>query len=210
MNRFITENCLRYDSISITKNEADYFYAFFKRTFDVVFSILILAILSPLFLIIPIMIISTSSGSAIIRQRRAGMNGKIFYLYKFRSMKGKVGYAYSPTSNDDERITPVGKFLRKTGIDEIPQFINVLQGEMSIVGPRPEMEFIVEKYDSLEKKRLLIKPGITGLWQIKGDRKKLIHENLDYDLSYIENRSFLLDLAIMIQTAAFMIKSVKK
>lgn len=189
---------------------SEVFYVFFKRATDIFFSLFLLCIFSPLFLIVPALIILTSSGPAFIKQRRVGINGKIFGLYKFRSMKGRVGYEYSPTSDSDERITGVGKFLRKTGIDEIPQFINVLRGEMSIVGPRPEMEFIVNQYNSIERKRLSMKPGITGLWQIKGDRKKLIHENIEYDLDYILNKSMALDLAIMLETALFMIKSLKK
>jgi lipopolysaccharide/colanic/teichoic acid biosynthesis glycosyltransferase len=185
-------------------------YAFLKRTIDIIFSIAALAVFSPLFLIIPIVTSIESRGPAIIRQRRVGMNGKIFGLYKFRSMKGGVGYDFSPIRKNDKRITRTGKFLRKTGIDEIPQFINVLKGDMSIVGPRPEMEFIVEKYNALERKRLLVKPGITGLWQIKANRRKLIHENIGFDLDYIENRSIYMDLAIMAETAIFMIKSIKK
>lgn len=217
MNRISTDYCINSQEVyqlnnklGIGKNISDTSYVFFKRATDVLFSILILVLLSPLFFIIPILIVLTSSGPAIIKQRRVGMNGKVFYLYKFRSMKGNVGYAYSPTTDGDERITKVGRFLRKTGIDEIPQFINVLKSEMSIVGPRPEMEFIVEKYNALEKTRLSVKPGITGLWQIKANRKKLIHENLDFDLSYIKNKSLYLDLAIMLETALFMIRGVNK
>ena len=217
MNRFSIDYCLNRQEICGLNNKAktgngnpDVFYLFLKRVIDMVFSILILVLTSPLLAVISVLIILTSSGPAIIKQRRVGMNGNIFYLYKFRSMKGKVGYAYSPTTDDDQRITKIGKFLRKTGIDEIPQFINVLRGEMSIVGPRPEMEFIVKKYNSLEKTRLLAKPGITGLWQIKANRKKLIHENLNFDLSYIENKSLHLDLTIMLETALFMIRSLNK
>jgi len=188
----------------------DAVYVFFKRITDLLFSILAICVLSPLFILIPIVTSMESSGPAFIRQRRVGKNGKIFCLYKFRSMKGDVSYDYSPIRKNDKRITKVGGFLRKTGIDEIPQFLNVLKGEMSIVGPRPEMEFIVEKYNALERTRLLVKPGITGLWQIKANRKKPIHENLDFDLNYIEKKSLFLDLAIMAETAIFMIKSIKK
>lgn len=217
MNRFSTDYCMNSQEIyqlnsnvKIGSNVSEVFYAFSKRAIDVLFSVLVLVALSPFFIVIPILIIFTSSGPAIIKQRRVGMNGMIFYLYKFRSMKGDVGYAYSPTTDNDKRITKIGRFLRKTGIDEIPQFINVIKGEMSIVGPRPEMEFIVEKYNALERIRLSVKPGITGLWQIKANRKKLIHENLNFDLRYIENKSLYLDFVIMLETALFMIKSVNK
>jgi lipopolysaccharide/colanic/teichoic acid biosynthesis glycosyltransferase len=185
-------------------------YGFLKRVMDVILSIMVLIVLSPLFLVIPIITSIESSGPAIIRQRRVGLNGKVFNLYKFRSMKGDVGYDFSPKRKNDKRVTKIGQYLRRTGIDEIPQFLNVLKGDMSIVGPRPEMEFIVEKYNDLERKRLFVKPGITGLWQIKADRRKLIHENINFDLNYIEKRSLYLDLAIMAETAIFMIKSIKK
>lgn len=214
MNRFSTDYCLNSQELcrlnGKMKEAGGIFYSFFKRAIDIVFSIIFLLIFGPLFIAVPALIVLTSSGPAMIRQKRVGKDGKIFYLYKFRSMKGSVGYDYSPTSDDDVRITKIGKFLRKTGIDEIPQFMNVLLGEMSIVGPRPEMEFIVKKYNALERTRLSVKPGITGLWQIKANRKKLIHENLDFDLSYIENKSLYLDLAIMLETALFMIRSVNK
>lgn len=217
MNRFSADYCIESQKIyplsnktETAKNISELLYFFLKRIIDIIFSAVILFALSPLFIIIPILIVLTSTGPAIIKQRRAGMDGKVFHLYKFRSMKGDVAYAYSPTTNNDKRITRIGKFLRKTGIDEIPQFINVIKGEMSIVGPRPEMEFIVEKYNDLEKMRLSVKPGITGLWQIKASRKKLIHENLDFDLRYIENKSLQLDFAIMLETALFMIKSINK
>jgi len=104
-------------------------------------------------------------------------------LYKFRTMHTDTDrYAVNPTDHNDFRITRVGRFLRKTSLDEMPQIINVLKGEMSFVGPRPEMSFIVEKYDEIHKERLKLIPGITGLWQLSGDRKKAIHENMDYDL----------------------------
>lgn len=217
MNKFISENCLYYDPIdfsekvkAVSNAKNNFLYVPLKRAMDVAFSIFVLVVLCPLFVIIPAIIKLTSSGPAIISQRRVGKGGKIINILKFRSMKGGVSYEYSPTKDNDQRVTQVGKFLRKTGIDEIPQFINVLKGDMSIVGPRPEMEFIVEKYNDLERKRLQVKPGITGLWQIKANRKKLIHENLHFDLRYIERKSLFLDLTIMFETALFMFKSLKK
>lgn len=109
-------------------------------------------------------------------------------------------YAVNPTEQNDSRITKVGRFLRKTSLDEMLQVINVLKGEMSFVGPRPEMPFIVEQYDEIHKERLKVIPGITGLWQLSGDRKKAIHENMDYDLYYKRHTSFFLDLATLIET----------
>lgn len=98
--------------------------------------------------------------------------------------------------------------MRKTSLDEMPQIINVLKGEMSFVGPRPEMPFIVEQYDEIHKERLKVIPGITGLWQLSGDRKKAIHENMDYDLYYKKNVSFFLDVAILIETLIFAFKGI--
>jgi lipopolysaccharide/colanic/teichoic acid biosynthesis glycosyltransferase len=117
-------------------------------------------------------------------------------------------YAVNPTDHNDSRITKVGRFLRKTRLDEMPQVINVLKGEMSFVGPRPEMPFIVKQYDEIHKERLKVIPGITGLWQLSGDRKKAIHENMDYDLYYKRNVSFFLDVAILIETLIFAFRGI--
>ena len=117
-------------------------------------------------------------------------------------------YAINPHSLDDPRITRVGRLLRKTSLDELPQLVNVFKGEMSLVGPRPEMPFIVEQYDTEHKERLKALPGITGLWQLSGDRKKTIHENMEYDLYYLYNRSFFLDVTILFQTLVFAFKGL--
>src|SRR5581483_11136355 len=109
-------------------------------------------------------------------------------------------YHYSPTDRHDTRITRFGRFLRRTSLDELPQLLNVLQGNMSLVGPRPEMPFIVEKYLPIHRQRLRVKPGLTGLWQISADRSFLIHENIEYDLYYIKNRIFFMALAILLHT----------
>ena len=109
-------------------------------------------------------------------------------------------YATTPKNSQDPRITRVGRFLRKTSLDELPQLFNVMKGEMSLVGPRPEMPFIVEQYNDLHKQRLNVKPGITGLWQISADRRLAIHENMDYDIYYIYNQNLLLDIVIILRT----------
>jgi lipopolysaccharide/colanic/teichoic acid biosynthesis glycosyltransferase len=130
-------------------------------------------------------------------------------MYKFRTMRVDAPqYAHSPTSGRDPRITRIGAFLRRTSFDELPQLINVVQGHMSLVGPRPEMPFIVELYTELQRQRLWVKPGITGLWQISADRAHLIHENIQYDLYYIRNRSFFMDLAILLHTFAFAMRGI--
>jgi lipopolysaccharide/colanic/teichoic acid biosynthesis glycosyltransferase len=109
-------------------------------------------------------------------------------------------YHTSPTDRRDPRITPFGRVLRRVSFDELPQLFNVLRGEMSLVGPRPEMPFIVSRYGPLERGRLRAKPGITGLWQISPARSRPIHENIEYDLYYIEHQNFMLDCAILLGT----------
>ena len=117
-------------------------------------------------------------------------------------------YAHCPVSASDPRITKIGKWLRKTSLDELPQIINILKGDMSVVGPRREMPFIVEKYNSIEKNRLLVKPGLTGLWQVSPHRNAEINHNLEYDFYYIENQNLVLDLVIIIMTAVFAVRGI--
>ena len=132
---------------------------------------------------------------------------KKFSLYKFRSMfMDSPKYAHCPVDSRDPRITKTGSWLRKTSLDELPQLLNVFKGEMSMVGPRPEMKFIVDEYSSIEKKRLLIKPGLTGLWQVSPHRNAEINHNLEYDFYYIENQSLVLDIVILILTTIFAVK----
>ena len=177
------------------------FYDFLKRAFDLCASALLLILLFPLLAIMALLIKIDSTGPAIFRQKRTGRGGREFVLYKLRTMDNQAPpYAPTPSSQDDPRITRLGRFLRRTSLDELPQLVNVLKGDMSLVGPRPEMPFIVAIYNERQRQRLNVKPGITGLWQISEDRAFQIHENLEYDLYYVENRSFFLDLAILIQT----------
>jgi lipopolysaccharide/colanic/teichoic acid biosynthesis glycosyltransferase len=117
--------------------------------------------------------------------------------------KGTPRYELSPTTPFDPRITRIGRFLRRSSLDELPQLINVFLGDMSLVGPRPEMPFIVQSYTSEQRQRLQVIPGITGLWQLSADRAFLIHENIQYDLYYIRNRGFFMDIAILIHTLLF-------
>ncbi len=172
-----------------------------KRIFDLVFSAIVLVVISPLMALIPLTIKLDSNGPVLFKQKRVGKKGKLFMLFKFRTMfVDAPKYAVHPKDKHDPRITWVGRFLRKTSLDELPQFINVLLGDMSVVGPRPEMEFIVNTYNPLHRERLNVKPGITGLWQISLDRTLPIHENIDHDLFYIENQSLLLDMIIIFKT----------
>jgi putative colanic acid biosysnthesis UDP-glucose lipid carrier transferase len=186
-----------------------YRYDRFKRVFDLFCVAVLGVVLGPLMVVIALMIRRGSPGPVFFKQNRVGKDGKLFKIYKFRSMYVDApAYAINPDSSDDPRITRVGRFLRKTSLDELPQLINVLRGEMSLVGPRPEMPFIVEQYNDLHRERLMALPGITGLWQLSGDRRKAIHENMDYDLYYVYNRSFFLDVAVLIQTLLFAFKGI--
>lgn len=184
-------------------------YEFTKRILDIVLSIVILVLLTPFMLLIAALIKYGSPGPAVFTQERIGMNGRKFKLLKFRTMfEDTPAYDYCPTEANDPRITPIGRFLRRTSIDELPQLVNVLKGEMSLVGPRPEMPFIVENYDGLQRQRLLVKPGLTGLWQLSADRACLIHENIEYDIYYMKNRGLFIDLAILIHTMFFAMRGV--
>jgi lipopolysaccharide/colanic/teichoic acid biosynthesis glycosyltransferase len=130
-------------------------------------------------------------------------------MYKFRTMHASATkYAETPANTSDPRITRFGRWLRRSSFDELPQLFNVINGTMSLVGPRPEMPFIVEQYNELQRMRLKVKPGITGLWQLSADRRVAIHENMDYDLFYLHEQSFLLDVAILVQTVFFAFRGI--
>jgi exopolysaccharide biosynthesis polyprenyl glycosylphosphotransferase len=148
-----------------------------------------------------------SPGPVIFRQTRIGRDGQPFEFLKYRTMHVEAKqYDIAPTSPDDPRITRAGRWLRKTSLDELPQLVNVLRGEMSMVGPRPEMPFIVERYEEWEKRRLDVKPGITGLWQVIGRKNLPLHLNMEYDFYYILNQSLLLDIEILIRTVPAVLK----
>jgi exopolysaccharide biosynthesis polyprenyl glycosylphosphotransferase len=178
-----------------------------KRALDLSLSLAVLVLGAPVIVITAILIKRASPGPVFFAQQRIGKDGKPFRMLKFRTMHTHVsGDAESPRKADDPRITPIGRWLRRFSLDELPQFINVLKGEMSVVGPRPEMAFIVAQYGPLDRERLRAKPGITGLWQISYARQAAIHENLDYDLYYIEHQSFLLDVVIIALTLFAVVK----
>lgn len=172
-----------------------------KRLFDIFVSLALLLLIWPLLLLIAVLIRLESTGPAIFRQRRAGYKGKPFTLYKFRTMKINVEhYGVSPQSGDDTRLTRIGKFLRETSLDELPQLWNVLNGSMSLVGPRPLYERQAEKWNDRQRRRLDIRPGITGWAQIKGRGEIPIEEKIELDIYYLENRSLMLDLKIIVYT----------
>jgi len=184
-------------------------YLFFKRYMDISMAVILVCLLWPLFVVIAFAIKRDSQGPVFFLHDRVGKDGKVFKLYKFRTMFTDTDpYTVNPLNPDDPKITSIGKFLRRTSLDELPQIINVLRGDMSFVGPRPEMSFIVEGYNEIQRERLKVLPGITGLWQLSGDRQKAIHENMDYDLYYIKNASFFLDFAILIETCFFAFRGI--
>ncbi len=187
--------------INLGANINGYSYKVTKRLMDICVSMICILIGLPLWVIIMLLIRLDSKGAALFKQNRVGRFGRIFEMYKFRTMyKNTNKYAYAPQKNSDRRITRIGRLLRKFSLDELPQLINVLKGEMSLVGPRPEMPFIVEKYKYWQKKRLDVKPGVTGLWQIIGRKDLPLHENLQYDFYYIRNQSLVTDTVILIKT----------
>jgi len=181
---------------------------FIKRLFDFLLSLILLIVLSPLFLIIAILIKLDSEGEVFFRQERAGLNGKAFMIYKFRTMvknAEKIGDGYY-TGENDPRITRIGRFLRKTSLDELPQLINILKGEMSIIGPRPTLMYQVEKYDDFQRKRLLMKPGVTGLAQVNGRNSLSWPERIKYDVYYVENWNLWMDIKIFFKTFLVVLK----
>jgi exopolysaccharide biosynthesis polyprenyl glycosylphosphotransferase len=197
---------------------------FIKRAFDIVFSALVLILTAPLWIVISLLIKFDSKGTILFRQERVGMDGRKFLCYKFRTMKAdadenihrqmyrkniegsheaNAGDAEKPVFGkvkNDPRVTKIGKFLRRTSLDELPQFLNVLRGEMSVVGARPPIPYEVEEYDLRHRKRLDMKPGITGLWQVSGRNRLTFEEMVRIDLYYIENWSLWLDLKIILLT----------
>ena len=203
---------LRLDRETVLRKDAKYWRL--RRGQDVFFSTLGLLVLWPLMLIVALIIVIDSPGAGpIFTQTRVGRDGKEFTFYKFRSMcpnaDAKLGELLpfnemiGPTFKikEDPRITRVGKFIRKTSIDELPQLWNVLKGDMSIVGPRPGLPREVEQYDDYAKQRLLIQPGLTCYWQIQPYRNDLsFDEWVELDLKYIQERSFLVDWKIIFAT----------
>ena len=178
-----------------------YHYEFAKRTFDLLVSGVLLVLLAPMLIVIALLVRFDSPGPALFIQKRVGKNGIAFPIYKFRSMHTHAArYRRSPTSPSDARITRAGRLLRKTSLDELPQLLNVFLGTMSLVGPRPEMPYIVERYNVHQRQRLQVRPGMTGVWQLSSARAFPIHDHLHYDLWYIRNRRFCLDLEIILRT----------
>ena len=184
-------------------------YEIGKRLFDLGGAICLLSLLAPVWAVIALLVRIDSKGPVLFRQTRVGRNGNPFTLYKFRSMHHySPKYDFHPRNTDDPRITRIGRLLRRTSLDELPQLINVIKGDMSLVGPRPEMQFLVDRYSDTHRQRLRVAPGVTGMWQLSADRASLIHENIQYDLYYIRHRNLFLDWAILLHTAVFAMRGV--
>lgn len=201
-----------FDIKDIQETEETRLYCFLKRTIDFICSLIGLILLSPIFLIVALLIRLESKGSVIFNQKRVGKNGQVFNMYKFRSMvcnaeelKAKLidknemnGPMFK--MKEDPRITKVGKFIRKTSIDELPQLINVLKGEMSLVGPRPSLPKEVEKFEDWMMKRLEVKPGLTCYWQVSGRNAIGFEDWMKLDVKYVYERNTLIDLKLIFKT----------
>ncbi|WP_225047594.1 sugar transferase [Lacticaseibacillus kribbianus] len=205
--------------INVDLLERQYGYRFAKRAFDIVASAAGLIVLSPVFAILAIMIKQDDHGPVFFSQPRVGQDGREFRMYKFRSMcvdaearlkalldRNEVEGAMFKIK-DDPRVTEIGKFIRRTSLDELPQLWNVLCGDMSLVGPRPPLQREVAEYTEYDMQRLAVKPGCTGLWQV-GDRNHVgFHEMVELDLDYIEHRGVWNDLQIVGRTVAIVFKA---
>lgn len=191
-------------------------YDVLKRAFDIVASVFALLLLSPLLIVITILIFITDPGNPFFIQKRVGKDGKLFNMYKFRSMQKNAEQVKSELMDQNEvdgplfkitndpRVTKVGAFIRKTSIDELPQLVNILTGEMSVIGPRP---FIPAEQAELPDQRLIVKPGLSCYWQIGGKNSISLEEQMELDFRYIEERSVLTDLNIIGKTIKAVFKS---
>lgn len=184
---------------------------FAKRLLDTIGATLLLIVTAPLFVAIAVLIRLDSSEAVIFRQPRVGQHGRLFTLYKFRTMAhdpddkiewsiDKSGRAHHVKRQNDPRVTRPGRWLRRTSLDELPQLINVVRGEMSLVGPRPELVEIVELYEPWQHCRHVVRPGLTGWWQVSGRSDLPTHEKTELDLSYVCRLSFWLDCLIALKT----------
>ena len=222
MNKIAIELEKDIDKMVITKREinSNANYLRIKRFVDVVCSFLGLIFLSPIFIIVAVIIkIEDPKGPVFFKQIRVGEDEKEFYMFKFRSMvtdaeerlkdllsQNEVSGAMFKMK-EDPRITKIGRIIRKTSIDELPQLFNVLRGDMSLVGPRPPLPIEVEQYTIYDKQRLLVTPGCTGLWQVSGRNHLSFNEMVELDVLYIKKRTIFFDFKIMFKTIKCMINS---
>lgn len=211
------EDTLANESVELKEKSNIYFIV--KRIFDVILSFLALIVLWPVFLILSLLIKLDSEGPVIYKHKRLGKNGSEFYLYKFRTMvtnSEEVFKNFTPEQKreyemffkleNDPRITRVGNFLRKTSLDELPQLINILKGDMSIIGPRPVVLKEIEKFDTQKDKYLSILPGITGWWACNGRSDTTYEDRIKLEMYYINNVSFKLDIQCFFKTIIAVLK----
>ena len=196
----------------IENERSNILYEVIKRIIDIVASFTGLILLSPLILIVSMLIKLESKGEVIFKQKRVGLNGKEFYMYKFRSMVINAEELKEQLESqnemsgpmfkikDDPRITKVGKFIRKTSIDELPQLINVIKGDMSLVGPRPSLPKEVKKFEPWMMERLEVKPGLTCIWQISGRNNIDFEDWMKLDIKYVRERSIKFDIKLILKT----------
>lgn len=210
------QNLKSVDSVSdvVMKEEYEksYLYFFVKRIIDIVASLLGIIVLSPVFIITAIAIKLDSKGPVFFGQQRVGQHGKLFKMYKFRSMVTNAEELLEKLKNnnemsgpmfkmtDDPRITKIGRFIRKTSIDELPQLVNVLKGEMSLVGPRPNLPKEVEEFEPWMKDKLIAKPGLTCYWQVMGRNSIDFEDWMKLDIKYVKERNTWLDIKLIFKT----------
>ena len=189
-----------------------------KRLMDILLAGSALLLVAPMLLVVALLIKLESPGPVLFKQRRVGQGGKLFFIYKFRSMVANAEALQSTVNKttadgktlhkhkDDSRVTRIGKIIRKTSLDELPQLFNIVLGDMSIVGPRPELPWLVEQYESWQRERFLVPQGLTGWWQVTGRSEKPCHLSTEDDLHYIHNYSLWLDIKIILMTIPAMLK----
>ena len=192
--------------------KSGYVYVFIKRFLDLLISVIAGIILIPLFIIVALAIRIESKGNVIFVQDRVGYKGKVFKMYKFRSMRAdaeELKYKLLDKNEmdgpmfkmkDDPRVTKVGKFIRKTSIDELPQIINVIKGEMSLVGPRPSLPEEVEKFEPWMLERLSVRPGLTCFWQVEGRNDIEFEDWMKLDIKYVREKNLLIDIKLILKT----------
>lgn len=201
------------ESLMNETSEKRYVYNFFKRAIDIVGALLGIFVLSPVFLILAVIIKLDSKGPVIFAHRRLGYKGEIIKVYKFRSMvtnaeelieslpeDQKLEFYRNFKLENDPRITKIGNFLRKTSLDELPQLLNILKGDLTIVGPRPIVEKEIMMYEQYGKKLLTVKPGLTGFWQVNGRSDTTYKERVQLDMEYIDKRNLWMDIVIIFKT----------
>jgi lipopolysaccharide/colanic/teichoic acid biosynthesis glycosyltransferase len=183
-----------------------FYKIFFKRCIDIIISLTGFIILIPVFLVVIIILLFANNGKIFFLQSRPGLHGKIFKVIKFKTMNDKKD-KYGKLLSDEKRLTGAGNYIRKTSLDEIPQLLNVIKGDMSLIGPRPLLVDYLPLYNAIQNKRHLVKPGITGWAQVNGRNAISWEQKFNYDIWYVEHLSLVLDLKILFLTVKKVFKS---